>query len=119
MRPRRFRRTEGTIPLVLKRIAIVLALSAAHFVVSFGLFLGWLKMKMDLVGGDYRPLNGFEKLVKAGGEILAWPLVSLFSGIPVWFAFGINSVMWGGALYVAALSILAVSGKRRPDRQVP
>ena len=103
---------------MLKRIAIVLALSAAHFVVSFGLFLGWLKMKMDLMGGDYRPLNGIEKLAKAGGELLAWPLVSLFPGIPVWFAFGINSLMWGGVLYVTALSILAVSGKRRPDRQV-
>ena len=103
---------------MLKRILIVLALSAAHFVVSFGLFLGWLKMKMDLLGGDYRPLTAIEKIVKAGGEFLAWPLVSLFPGVPVWFAFGINSLMWGSVLYVAVLSILAVSGKRRPDRQV-
>jgi len=102
---------------VLKRIAIVLALSAAHFAVSFGLFLGWLKMKMDLMGGDYRPLNAIEKLVKAAGELLAWPLVSLFPGIPVWFAFGINSLMWGSVLYVVVLSILAVSGRRRPEKQ--
>ena len=104
---------------MVKRIAIVLALSAAHFVVSFGLFLWWLKMKVDLLDGDYRPLNAIEKVVKASGELLAWPLVSLFPRIPVWFSFGINSLVWGGVLYVAALSILKVSGKRRPDRQVP
>jgi len=97
---------------------IALALSAAHFAVSFGLFLGWLKMKMNLMGGDYRPLNAIEKLVKEGGELLAWPLVPLFPGIPVWFAFGINSLMWGSILCVAALSILTVLGRRRPDRQV-
>jgi hypothetical protein len=101
----------------LKRIAIVLVVSAAHFGVSFGLFLGWLKMKMDLVGGDYRPLSAIEKLVKAGGELLAWPLVSLFPGIPVWFAFGINSLMWGTVLCVVVGSVLAVSGMRRQDRQ--
>jgi len=103
---------------VVKRIAIVLALCAAHFIVSFGLFLGWLKMKMDLLGGDYRPLNAVEKLVKTSGELLAWPLVSLFPGIPVWFSFGINSLAWGPILYVVVLSILAVSGRRRPDGQV-
>lgn len=103
---------------MVKRIAIVLALSAAHFVVSFGLFLGWLKMKMDLLYGDYRPLNGIEKLVKAGGELLGWPFVSLFPGVPVWFAYGINSLAWGGVVYVVALSILALSGKRRPDREM-
>jgi hypothetical protein len=110
---------EEPIPSWIKRLTLVIALSVAHYVVSFGLFAWWLKMKMDLLEGEYRPLDTLETVVKGSAEVLSRPLVPLFPRMAVWFSFAINSLAWGIGLGAIVLVILSVTRKRQGAGPAP
>ena len=106
-------RRRGTIQTFIKRIALVLGLCIVHYAVSFGLFMCWMKMKLALMDGDYRPLNTIETVVKGGAELLSQPLVPLLPTMAVWYSFAINSALWSVGLGVVAVAILAAWKRHR------